>query len=140
MTSIIKVEQTSFVNAINARSGAMTVRPQNAKEFKEAYKKANPDAGNRAIKAAFEEYFVIKARELGKGLDIKKLLVLQETGDLGLKRVSPNKDGDEITMVVVDLSGSKKKENVDIDKMSVEQMQELLRTLSSKLEAIQDGE
>jgi hypothetical protein len=119
----------------------MTVRPQNAKEFKEAYKVSHPDAGNRAIKAAFEEYFVSKARELGKGLDIKKLLVLQETGDLGLKRVTPNKDGDEVTMVVVDLSGSRKAEKgVDIDKMSVEQMQELLSTLSSKLEAIQDGE
>lgn len=141
MLDLIKTsESKSLVNAINARSGATSVRLKTAKEYKDERKKLFPNETAKARKEAFEAYTRTAANELMAAVDHAKLLKLAAEGKLGMKRVTANRDGTTLTTVYVDLSAAGEEAIIreKIQKIDTETARKLLEHLQERLGKVDD--
>lgn len=133
MQDLIKYQsEVKSISTVNTKTGATTVRLLRAKEFKDDYKKANPTATNKEVKAAFLAYYQPACRA-----NVASLAGKLTEGTLGVESYRVNADGDKMSVTFVDLSAVKE-EKVDyspeeLEKLPVETLAKMLDFIHKKL-------
>lgn len=123
--------ETKTVSTVHGKTGATTTRLLKAAEFKESYKAAHPDASNRDVKKAFEEYYKSSAKA-----STAELAAKMTCGTLGVESFSVNKDGDKLKVTFVDLSEESAEKEIQgkLENLSAEQLTNLFELIAAKLE------
>ena len=127
------------VTTEHPKTGALTTRVQRPAEFKLEHKKKFPDASNREIKRAYEAYVASQSTLFIRGLDIKKLASAIENKQMGLESFKINKDGDKLSLTLLDLSQEQEQESFaelaeKLDKLPQAELERILKVLSAKMQ------